>query len=69
MKLNSNGIVLRKESHLNSLLLVIDYDVDSTSLRRITKKKLLSKEQYLVEKARGAYITFIGQLQTLFNLF
>lgn len=44
IKLNSNGIVLIKKSHIGSILLVISYDVDSTSSREIIKKKLLPKK-------------------------
>ncbi len=56
IKLNSEGIVLTKESHEGEILLVTDHDADSTSSKGITKKKLSPQEQYLAQRARGAYI-------------
>ena len=47
IKLDSEVIVLTKKSHVGGILLVTDHDVDSTSSREITRKKLLPKEQYL----------------------
>lgn len=44
IKLNSNGIILIKKSHISSILLVIDHDIDSTNLQEITRKKLLLKK-------------------------
>lgn len=43
IKLDSNGLVLTKESHIGSIFLVTTHDADSTSLRRIIKKSLLPK--------------------------
>lgn len=37
MKLNLNGIVLTKESHIGGILLVTDHDADSTSSKGITR--------------------------------
>ena len=47
IKLNSERIVLIKESHIGGILPITNHDADSTSLREITKKKLLSNKQYL----------------------
>ncbi len=44
IKLDSKGIILIKKSHVGGILLVIDHDVDSTSSRRITRKKLSPKK-------------------------
>ncbi len=44
IKLNLEGIILTKESHIGDILLITNHDVDSTSLRRITSKKISSKE-------------------------
>ena len=69
IKLNSEEIVLTKESHIGGILLVKNYDVDSTSSRGITRIKLLPQEQYLAQRARDAYIAFICQPEASFNLF
>ena len=69
IKLNSEGIVLTKESHIGSIFLVTNRDVDSTSSREITRKKLSPKEQYWAQRARGAYIASVCQPEASFNLF
>ena len=69
IKLNSEGIVLTKESHVGSILPITNHDTDSTSSRGITKKKLSSKEQYLPQRARYAYIVSVCQTEASFDLF
>ena len=44
IKLDSEGIVLTKESHVGGIFLVTDHNADSTCSRGITKKKLSPKE-------------------------
>lgn len=68
IKLVTNGIVLIKESHVGGILPVIDHIADSTSFREITRKKLSSKEKYLAQRARVAYIASICQPKASFNL-
>ena len=68
IKLDSNGIVLTKESHVGGILLVTDHFADSTSSRGITRKKLSPKEQYLAQRARGAYIASVCQPEASFDL-
>lgn len=41
IKLDLNGIVLTKKSHVGGILLVTDHIIDSTNSKRITRKKLL----------------------------
>ncbi len=47
IKIDSNGIVLIKKSHIGGILPVIDHDTDSTSSKGIKREKLLLKKQYL----------------------
>lgn len=47
IKHDLNSIVLTKKSHVREILLVIDHGTDSTSYKRITRKKLSLKKQYL----------------------
>ena len=68
IKLDSDGIVLTKESDVGDILLVTDYDADSSSSRGITRKKLSTKEQYLAQKARGAYIASVCLPEASFDL-
>lgn len=44
IKLDLNGIVLTKKSHVGGILSVTDHDVDFTSSREITRKKVSLKE-------------------------
>ena len=69
IKLNLEGIVLKKESHIGSIFFITNYNIDSISSRGITRKKLSPKKQYLAQKAKDAYITFVYQLEVSFNLF
>ena len=68
IKLDLEGIILTKKSHISRIFLVIDHNSDSTSLKKITKKKLSNKKQYLAQRARGAYIASIYQPKASFNL-
>ena len=69
IKLDSNNIVLTKESHVGGILPVTDHSIDSTSFRGITRKKISPKENYLAQRARGAYISSVCQSEASFNLF
>lgn len=44
IKLNSNGIVWTKKSHVKEIPLITDHVANSTSSKKITRKKLLSKK-------------------------
>ncbi len=59
---------MTKESHIGAILLVTDHNADSTSSRGITRKKLSPKEQYLAQRARGAYIASVCQPEASFDL-
>lgn len=69
IKLDSEEIVLTKESHVGGILPVTNYDADSISSRGITRTKLSPKEQYLAQRARGAYIASVCQPEASFHLF
>lgn len=68
IKLNSDGIVLTKESHVGGILLVTGHDADSTSSRGVTSTKLSPKEQYVAQRARGAYIASMCQPEASFDV-
>lgn len=44
IKLDLNGIVLIKNSYIGSIFLFIDYNIDFTSSKTITRKKLSFKK-------------------------
>ncbi len=69
IKLDSDGIILTKESHIDGILLVTDHDADSTSSRGITRKKLSTKEQYWAQRAIGAYIASVCQPEAFLIFF
>ena len=68
IRLELNGIVLTKDSHLGGILLLTNNVADSTSSRRIKRKKLSLKEQYLAQRAKGANIASMYQQKVSFNL-
>lgn len=61
IKFNSNRIISRKKSYIDSISFVSSYNTDFTSSKNITKAKLLSKKQYMVQKVRNTYIASICQ--------
>lgn len=69
IKLNSNGIVATKKSQINGIVLITKYNKDSINLKGINKKKLLSKEYDLAQRAKQTYIASIYQPKTFFDLF
>lgn len=68
IKLESDGsIYLNHESHA-SVQPVKTYDTSSISSRGIVREKLTPKEQYLAQRARGAYVACICQPEASFDL-
>lgn len=59
IKFNFNRIIFPKKSYIRKILLIIDHVADSTSSKEITRKKLLLKEQHLIQRAISAYITSV----------
>lgn len=53
---------MTKKSHIEEIFLITDHVTNSISSKGITKKKLLPKEQYLAQRAKGIYIVSIYQL-------
>lgn len=68
IKLDLDGILLTKESHVGGILLVTGRNTDSTSSRGITRTNLSLKEKYAARRARGAYIASMCQLKASFDL-
>ena len=68
IKFDLNGIVLTKKSHIGDIFPITDYVADSTSSKGIIRKKLLSKEQYLAQRVRKAYIASVCQSEVSLDL-
>lgn len=69
IKFDSNVIIMIKKSYIDGIFSVINYVANFTNFRQIIRKMLLSKEQYLAQKAKNAYITSKYQLKASFDLF
>ncbi len=68
INLDSDGIVLTKESYVSGILLVTDHNADFTSSRGITRKNLSPEEQYLAQRSKDTYISSLCQPEASFDL-
>jgi hypothetical protein len=63
-----NDIYLRQISQSDHLQLIKDVDIAITSSKNKIRLALISKKQYVAQRARDAYVVFICQLETSFDL-
>jgi hypothetical protein len=63
-----NDIYLRQISQFDHLQLIKDVDIAIINSRDKIKFALISKKQYVAQRARDAYVVSICQLETLFDL-
>jgi hypothetical protein len=63
-----NSITLTQERHCQNLGTVLPEVVDLTSSRGIVKRTVRTKEQYVAQRARGAYIATVCQPEAAFGL-
>ena len=66
IKLDLDGIILTKKSHVSGIFLIIGHNADFTSSTGITRKKLSLIKQYMAQRVRGA---FVCQPKASFDLF
>ena len=64
----SRDIMLTQETRVGSISLVKNHDASTTSSRGIVREKLSSREQYVAQRARGAYTASICQPEASFDL-
>lgn len=64
----SGDIILSQETRVGGISLVKNHEASTTSSRGIVPAKLSSKEQYVAQRARGAYLASICQPEALFDL-
>lgn len=65
---DDGSVTLTQERQCKNLKLVSTKTVDSTSSRGITRKELTTKEQYVAQRARGAYIASVCQPEATYDL-
>jgi hypothetical protein len=63
-----NDIYFRQISRSDHLQLIQNINIAITSFRSKIRLALISKEQYVTQRARDAYVASICQLETLFDL-
>jgi hypothetical protein len=65
---NDNSIVLTQECQCKSLRLVTTHTADLTSAKGAVRKAVTPKDQYVAQRARGAYIATVSQPEAAFDL-
>ncbi len=68
IKRQENDIYLRQISQFDHFQLIKDVDIAIISFRDKIRLALISKKQYVAQRARDAYVAFICQLETSFDL-
>src|SRR6266487_741429 len=63
-----NSIRLTQERQAQNLRLVLVQKIDLTSSRGDTRKSVSPKDQYVAQRAQGAYIATVCQLEATFDL-
>jgi hypothetical protein len=68
-RLDSNELIYYKQkTHIQDIQLIQSIESIITSARDKVRIKLISKEQYVTQRAREVYLTFICQLEASFDL-
>jgi len=65
---NDGSVTLSQERQCTNLTLISGNTTDSTSSRGVTRKALLTKDQYVAQRARGAYIASVCQPEAAYDL-
>ena len=60
IELKRNDVFLNHQAHIDDISLINSRDVNFTFSRDVTKIKLSSKNQYVAQRARDAYIASIS---------
>ena len=61
-------IIIKHASYVENISSIKNQNFLFISSKNIIKKKLISKNQYMTQRARGAYVTSICQLEAFFDL-
>lgn len=65
---DDKSIILPQERQYKNLKLVSNKAIDLTNSHRITRKGLSTKEQYVIQRAQGAYIALVCQPEAIYDL-
>ena len=69
IQLEENGtIVITQERQCRNIKTVSKHYASTTSTRGITRDQLTTKEQYIAQRARGAYIASLSQPEAAYDL-
>ena len=68
IKLQTDGIHLTQENQCECLKLVTLKEIDLTGSRGQVRKAVAPKDQYIAQRARGAYIATVSQPEAAFDL-
>lgn len=62
------AILLTKETHVGGINLVTNQDAPSTSAKGVVRPDLSPKDQYVAQRARGAYMASVCQPEASYDL-
>ena len=68
LTLKGNSLTLNQMQHCQNLRAVSLETVDLTSAQGVVRKQIPTKEQYVVQRARGAYVATVCQPEAAFDL-
>ena len=69
IKLQKNEtIIIKHTSYVKNISSIKNQNFSFISAKKIIRKKLISKNQYVIQRARNAYVISICQFEALFNL-
>jgi hypothetical protein len=68
LTLKGNSLTLNQGQHCQNLRAVSPETVDLTSARGVIRKQIPTKEQYVAQRARGAYVATVCQPEAAFDL-
>ena len=68
IELSNDHLTLKPEKHADNITLVKTSETSTTSSRGIVRPKLSTKEQYIAQRARGAYLASTCQPEASFDL-
>ena len=67
--INNPYITFYQETHIRKIILIQKNEISFTNNRKIIKKNLTPKDQYIAQRAKNAYLASICQFEVSFDLF
>ena len=61
-------IIIKYALYVKNILSIKNQNFSFISAKNIVKKKLISKNQYVIQRTRNAYVILIRQFETFFDL-